>query len=308
MGTIAVAEPAHSPNGRFRCFPALVASWLWRLLTGIAVRLWRRAFPKAEKRWLLDGVELKRRLSLESPDLIDDAQALGLQKIQAEEQRESRLDGKAQGLLASTALSLTVAFSFGGLVLKDPQYLDGLRVYEIGRHDATLVVVWLYAGALVCGLLASYVAMRALYVRGGYKVVDIHAVLGSILPLADRQGDAARATYRRYVAGHYWQIAQVNERLYDRKADRIKLGQRLFLGFLVCLIAIGFALCFAARDSVLHHKPSSEDKCMNGNKSTPATSTPSPAGTNAPRPSTQPVQIPASAPGASTKKNGTPKP
>lgn len=228
--TIAVSAPPHRV-GRLR-----------RLWT----RAWRRFFPTP--RLKLSDDDLHARLQLKSIGLIEEIHALALRQIQAEEQRESRLDGKAQGLLVSASLTLTVAFTFGGLLLQHPDSLDPLKGYELFGQSAALAVVTCYAIALACGLAASYVAIRALYVRADYQGVDVQAVLGkAILDIADDQaGEGARTAYRRFSAAHHWQIAQNNSEIHNAKADKIKFGQRLFMGFLACLMLIGLGLGYSA--------------------------------------------------------------
>jgi len=193
-------------------------------------------------------------LELKSLGIIEEIHTIALRQIAMEEQRESRLDGKAQGLLISASLTLTVAFTFGGLLLQHPEYLDPLRDFEFLGQSAAWAVVACYAVALLCGLAASYVAIRALYVRADYQGVDEHALLGKgILEIADDQpGEGALAAYRRYAAAHYWQIAQHNSEIHETKADRIKLGQRLFVGFLACLMLIGLGLGYSANERLQH--------------------------------------------------------
>lgn len=219
-------------------------------------RLWTRAWRWASPtpRLKLSADDLHARLELKSIGIIEELHALALRQIQAEEQRESRLDGKAQGLLVSASLTLTVAFTFGGLLLQHPDYLDPLQDYELFGQSAAWAVVACYAIALVCGLAASYVAIRALYVRADYQGVDEQVVLGkAILDIADDQaGEGARAAYRRYSAAHHWQIAQHNSEIHNVKADRIKFGQRLFIGFLACLMLIGLGLGYSAYTKLQH--------------------------------------------------------
>lgn len=209
-------------------------------------RAWRWAFPAP--RLKLSADDLHARLELKSIGIIEELHALALRQIQSEDQRESRLDGKAQGLLVSASLTLTVAFTFGGLLLQHPEYLVPLQDYELCGRSAAWAVVVCYSIALVCGLAASYIAIRALYVRADYQGIDEQVVLGkAILDIADDQvGEGARAAYRRHSAAHHWQIAQHNSEIHDIKADRIKLGQRLFIGFLACLMLIGLGLGYSA--------------------------------------------------------------
>jgi len=99
--------------------------------------------------------EIGERLRLNSATIVDDLHALALRQIQAEDQRESRLDAKAQGLLITSGLSLTVAFTFGGMLLEHPDYLDALsNAIGAGRWPARFLI-GLYVFALIAGLLAS---------------------------------------------------------------------------------------------------------------------------------------------------------
>lgn len=80
----------------------------------------------------------------------------------SEAAREVSLNGKATSLLTASGLSLTVAFTFGGILLQHPDYLDALG------GGWSLVVAVMYGFALLFGLAASAIAVQALLVRDDY--------------------------------------------------------------------------------------------------------------------------------------------
>jgi hypothetical protein len=293
------AEPSPAatpppPDGRFRRLSMRACRW-----------------AVSKPRLKLSADDLHDRLELKSIGIIEELHALALRRIDAEEQRESRLDGKAQGLLVSASLTLTVAFTFGGLLLQHPDYLDPLRDFEFLGLSAAWAVVACYSFALVCGLAASYVSIRALYVRADYQGVDEQAVLGkAILDVADAQpGEGARAAFRRYAAAHYWQIAQHNSDIHDVKADRIKLGQRLFIGFLACLMLIGLGLGYSAYAKLQLPPANQEVHPMSDQKPQQPTTQPMPSSPPA-SPSgpanVRPLRIPIAPAGAPLKKSDNP--
>lgn len=203
----------------------------------------------------LTAAQVVDGLRLHSPGLVEDLHATSLRQIAAEDQRESRLDGKAQGLLVTAGLSLTVAFTFGGMLLQHPEYLTALNDGIGAGAWPARVLFGLYALALIAGLLASVQAVRALYVSDRYRGVDERDVLNvPELRAADAEsaasGDAddkrKQARYRRYVTAHYWQIWQQHYDVHEMKASRVKVGQALFLVFLLLLMLIGTAMAYAA--------------------------------------------------------------
>jgi hypothetical protein len=223
----------------------------------------RKLQAKAERRNArkpLDPDELTRRLFLQSSGIVEEIHALALRQIQAEEQRESRLDTKAQALLLTSGLSLTAASTFGGLLLQHPEYTKELKWLLV----PTIVV---FGSALVLGLLASICAVHALLIRDVYQAVDEHVVLdAAVLKSIDivpkdhaaprdevtRKDDLARAAFRRYVANHYWQIWQQHFGVHDLKADIIKRGQLIFVCFLGAVMLVGGAMTYAVARSVCH--------------------------------------------------------
>jgi hypothetical protein len=209
----------------------------------------------AKPRTPLAPAEIVEGLRLHSPGLVEDLHALSLRQIAAEDQRESRLDAKAQGLLVTAGLSLTVAFTFGGMLLQHPEYLtamnDGLG---LGAWPAR-VLFGLYSLALIAGLLASVQAVRALYVSNRYRGVDERDVLNvpelraadsEVAPNGETDDKRKQARYRRYMTAHFWQIWQQHYDVHETKASRIKRGQHLFLIFLLSLMLIGTAMAYAA--------------------------------------------------------------
>lgn len=198
----------------------------------------------------LSGEEVADRLRLHSGGLVEDLHAIVIRQIQAEEQRESRLDGKAQGLLITAGLSLTVSFTLGGMLLQHPEYLSA-----IGRWP-TVALVSVYMAALVAGLTSSVRAVRALYVTDGYRSVSEHDALNEaelsaadaecVDPKEPRDNARAQWRFRRYMMVQYWQIWQQHFVVHEAKARMIKSGQRAFLVFLVLMMVIGLSLAIAA--------------------------------------------------------------
>lgn len=193
----------------------------------------------------LTKAEIRERLCLASSGLVEEIHALALRQNTAEDQREARLDGKAQGLMATAGLSLTVAFTFGGLLLQYPKYIEPLGLW-VGR-----AVLGLYAAALVLGLLASIWAVRALFVRDGYRAVtddDVFnkAMLESVDREAHADSDKAKRLYRRFITVQHWTVYRHHFDVHERKAELIKRGQWFFLGFLLSLLLIGGALTYSA--------------------------------------------------------------
>jgi hypothetical protein len=194
--------------------------------------------------------DLAEGLSRRSTGLVDELHAISLRLLQGEDQRESRLDAKAQGLLVTAGLSLTVAFTFGGMLVGHPEYLS-----EVTKSTA-LALFALYVFALMAGLFASGWAVWALKVSGEYRNTCEHDVFNEkeLTDADDACGDAEKpvenakavAMYRRYITSHYWLIWQKHFSIHERKAKIVKRGQTFFLAFLVLMLAIGGILALAA--------------------------------------------------------------
>jgi hypothetical protein len=237
----------------------------------------------------LGADELVKRLTLASPDLVEELYKLSKEFLASEAARENNLNGKATSLLTASGLSLTVAFTFGGLLLQHPEYLDSWN------EPWPYVVPSLYGFALLMGLSASGIAVRSLLIRDDYKGIAEEDVFnpevlansdsldfvslpapaeskGALPKQVESQEDASSLVsqeqeavtvsadgqhsadqkpaypksgttyYRRFITAHLWQIAQEHFRIHEDKAKRIKLGQVLFLLFLVVLGAIGVIL------------------------------------------------------------------
>lgn len=188
--------------------------------------------------------ELIARVCLGNDGLVEEIHALVLRQNQSEDQRETRLDGKAQGLLGAASLSLTFALGVGGLLLNDPGNLSPLGGWRF-------LVIVLYAIALALGLFAAIWAGRALYVTADYQTVsDDNAFNAAELDAIERDaaGDpvVGRTLYRRYIVVQLWQIYRKHFDIHEGKADLIRNGQRLFLVFLGILLVVALFLAHAA--------------------------------------------------------------
>ena len=144
---------------------------------------------------------------MHSPGLVAEVHSISLRMLQAEDHRESRLDAKAQGLLITAGLTLTVAFTFGGMTLEHPDYLRALG------DRVGVACLAAYPLALVLGLLSSIQAVRALRVSKGYRHVgevdvfnrfELKAADDSCADLAVAADNLkAVAMYQRYMASVY---------------------------------------------------------------------------------------------------------
>ena len=195
--------------------------------------------------------ELRQRISRHSPGLVEEIQAIAIRQNQLEEARESRLDAKSGGLLGTASLSLTVAFTFGGLLLQHPDFLKPL-----GPWCARAVLV-AYVVALVLGLSAVLWAVRALFVSEEYQALSDEAVFNDdelrfcdqkyLASKADENvADESRLIYRRYITVPLWEMYRAHQAIHERKAKTIGWGQRMFFGFLSVLIVIGALMTYAA--------------------------------------------------------------
>jgi hypothetical protein len=197
---------------------------------------------KASER--LTKPQLQQRLRLNFPGLVEEIHALAVRQNQAEDQRESRLDAKAQGLLGTAGLSLTVAFTFGSLLLQHPEYISPLGT-ALGW-----VVIALYALALVFGLLASIWAVRALKVSDKYKCLSDDDVFNEAeLKRIEQEADddqMAKAWYRRFITLQHWTFWRQHFDIHEGKAKTIKCGQLFFALFLGTLLLIGCAMAVSS--------------------------------------------------------------
>jgi hypothetical protein len=189
-------------------------------------------------------------LSRRSFGLVDEIHTIALRQMQSEDVRETRLDSKAQGLLITAGLTLTVAFTFGGMLIDHSEYLKAIN------GGVAVGCFVLYAAAMLSGLFASLQAVRALKVTGDYRSVNERDVFNEreLTEADDSCADETNASenakavamYRRYMTSHYWVIWQRHFTLHARKARIIKSGQWAFLAFLVLMMVIGGAMAFAA--------------------------------------------------------------
>jgi hypothetical protein len=180
--------------------------------------------------------DLVERMRLRNSCLVDEVQAIALRFIDTEDKRESRLDSKAQGLLVTAGLSLTVAFTFGGIIVDHRVSLEQLARWK------TIFVAAAYIFALLAGLTSSICATRALLVTDKYRNVDEDSVFSDEgLAKADTE-NVPLTYYRRYMTVQYWMIAQQHCAVHKRKAALIRWGQMFFIAFLLMLMLIGSGL------------------------------------------------------------------
>ncbi len=194
---------------------------------------------------------LRARLAIDSPELVQELFTIAQGQVVTEAGRQSRLDAKANSLLTATGLSLTVAFTFGGLLITQAK-----AFYIIGVTVA-------FAAAVTCGFVAAIHAVVGLRVTDRYRSVDEENVFDSeILRTADDpasaidgldglEAPAKRAygvmEYRKFLVPHLWAIILQHRQVHEDKARLIKRGQGFFIAFLgalvlVCVFVVGAVL------------------------------------------------------------------
>jgi hypothetical protein len=194
--------------------------------------------------------DLLKRLALRSESIVDDIYGIAKQQLDDEDKRDGVLTAKANTVLGASGLSLTVAFTFGGLLLQHPETV----VVGFG------LVVFAFAIAMVLGLLASYFALRGLRI-GQFEYVNEASVFDQDnLRDTDNAYDsawerskrdpaaadrAAVTVYRRFLAAHLWGIYQRTFEKLEAKAENVKWAQRLYVGFLGAIMVIGMVLTAA---------------------------------------------------------------
>lgn len=194
--------------------------------------------------------ELKDRLCINSPLIVEDLQTIMRGLLQQEDGRRSRLDSKAQGLLGAASLTLTVSLALGGLILQRGQSF---------ASELLAVLASIYVLALFCGLGASIQAVRALFVRGEYKNVSLKVALDpETLALANQEAESrptddfairdrrAQTFYRRFMIAHLNDIYEAHFHAHRKLAKLVWLGQLLFMAFLASLLALGIVIAASA--------------------------------------------------------------
>jgi hypothetical protein len=191
----------------------------------------------------LDLDLVQERLDLKSGLLVEEVQKHVLAQFQAEEDRNKTLDTKATALLTVTGLSFTVAFSFGASVLiRDADNLRPLG--PIGFY----LMIGAFVLAMVLGIAAGVLAVVALRIQE-FKGIDPNDVFRKqVLEQADTPNaeGSGLAIYRQYMTAHIWAVTQENAATAGPKATKILLGQALFAGFLLCVLAVALGVAVAA--------------------------------------------------------------
>jgi hypothetical protein len=191
---------------------------------------------------------------LVSPTLVETVYAISKEQIPAEERRMTLLMGKANSLLSVAGLSLTVAFTLGGLLL------------QRGELHSVMTVVP-YVLALLAGLGAAGCAIHAMGIRDSRAISPTDVLNASALAVGEELdvggvGNTGKATvgnvestgkastglgtiaYKRFLAEHFWLIYTENSKRSTYSATWIQRGQWRYLVFLVSVFVTGIVLAF----------------------------------------------------------------
>jgi hypothetical protein len=272
-----------SEAGRYACAMASLASGASTVAPALAgpgiakVAATKKAaiVKHVDEHKQLDQPTLEKRMTLGWPRLIGEVYALAQRQVQFETGRQGRLDGKATSLLSAAGLSLTVAFTFGGLLLANKAVLKA----KIGWYYAAVSG---FGVAILFGLATAAFALWALRVRGANRGVSEEAVFSeAILKRAEDETDedVAVSEYQKSLTVHLWMIAQAQHNLHERKAKIILSGQLAFMAFMVavafvCVAFVGGVLLSDARSQA---EPAATHEPGPGASGAPSGSAPSQA-------------------------------
>jgi hypothetical protein len=204
--------------------------------------------------------KLTKRLERTSPTIVEEVLKAIKDGHASEIARETALNGKAASLLTACGLSVTVAFTFGGLLLGHPEFPHLLKSPLAYALPAAYVL------ALASGFVASWFATSALLIRASDHGLSESVILDDdVLQKADSwefattfssaagesRAEGANASlppktgtaiYQRNLASHLWQIRQTLVISNETRASQIRTGQQWFRVFLGSLTAIGLGL------------------------------------------------------------------
>ena len=155
--------------------------------------------------------------------------------------RQGRLDAKASSLLAAVGLALTVAFTFGGLMIHGSASgtsASGGILLGASLHG---FAVGAFALAIVAGLGAAMLAIVALRVMGDSPGFSNSVAFPEFWrdDFQNRKPESDRLLrYKQALTLHLWEIGEDIRVLQDGKAKTIRWGQFAFGGFLLALLGV----------------------------------------------------------------------
>lgn len=216
------------------------------------------AVPEPET---LDPDEVRRRLSLNSPELVAAIFDMTQQRLKFEEGRHGHLNSKATALLTAAGLSLTVVSTIGAALGPYVKHLSS------GARLAAIVCLCI---TVLPGFLAAIWAVRAMLVRADYSVPSMHAIFDKTIlseanahdPSHSGHDDASARKYglmeyQKFLTAHLWEVAASHSKVHEDKATKIRRGQWAFVIFLG-LIFCGCIAAFWAFSSRRDNSPSSQ--------------------------------------------------
>lgn len=177
--------------------------------------------------------EIRDRLRLQSPALAAALYEVVRGQLQVEEVRHTRLDAKANSVLAAAGISMAVAASVGAV---------------LGSNNAGVLsaaLLWLFLGTGVVGVVVVGIAVESLLVSKRFATLDDRAIFSEFMlkrgdeppgcdDLAERSERNAfgLGLYQQYLVSHMVDIYRRNSAALDRKATLVHAAQRGFVLFL----------------------------------------------------------------------------
>lgn len=206
--------------------------------------------------------QIHAAVKLNSPKLVKEVYDIALRQTQFENSRQTILEGKANALLSTVGIVLTLAFTIGA-----PTLLAKDSVFKSLDTTFRWIFVLSTICAIGCAIGAAANGIAALRVTGAYRTVTESNIFNdAVLASADEESDdKAVSIYQRFMIPQLWEIAQHDARVHARKAALVHRGQWCFMGFIVATAIMSMMainrFIYSARDQTASQAASAAPIC-----------------------------------------------
>lgn len=177
--------------------------------------------------------DLRARLSISSPKLVEEVLKTTERMLKSDEDRISKMESKAAIYHGSFGLVLSVLFSLGAsTLLPHPEYLS-----RAGNAVLVLCSIVLLS-AMSSGFAFAAFSVAAVRIKREWGGIEPLEVLNAEVVRAADVDDAEVGVrdYRRYLIAHYFMISQVNNTVYRRRIAWIRRAQHAYAAFLLSIL------------------------------------------------------------------------
>lgn len=172
--------------------------------------------------------DIIERMRIEDIELVNTIFEIVKSLYGQDKDRTTLIDSKASSLFGMVAISVSLIFTLGGLLIEK---IENIELPYLGNVIPILCILYFFV--IFFMLLSNFLSLMALKARSDWREVGDDDVFKEEILLQDKS-----IVYKRYSITAFWKFYMNNYKINEKKGKLLKWAQNIFFISLFLLIPI----------------------------------------------------------------------